>query len=359
MLELSTVRNTTHRASRVDAFETGRLSDFGDRVTGPSFVGWVLRPRALGAKGLSVTVFFHRFLEYRESFHLDRRAVPGTNVFFLPTDGNTDLSGDSLGLGLGWRVNPRLAFGLSGKLEGLAIRTFTTRSDIFDPTLVVNIQQIDDEDWAPAFTLGGVFSPIARRPELRVGVSYSYNPAFEFREEFDSVNAGQRVAVAGYPRTIELHVPDRLSFGLARAGVRLTAAVDVAFQKYSELGGRTTTLLPQVGDISRDAFTVRNTWSVHAGIEWKLMETRNMYLRAGVLTAPTHAYRYAGDTGSPSRVALAYAFNSRPETTDVGWAVGLGHNFPSTGAAKVKATLAWTKVPGQSNEALIALSLFH
>jgi hypothetical protein len=359
MLELSSVRNTTERAARADAFETGRFSNFGDRVTAPSYVGWVLRPRVLGARGLSVTAFYHRFLTYRESFHLDRRAVPTTNVFFLPTDGNTDLSGNSLGLGLGWRVNPRLAFGLSGKMVGMHMRTFTTRSDIFDPTLVVNIQQIDDEDWSPAFTVGGVLAPIRGRPGLRLGVSYSYNPAFALRETFDAVNGGQRVAVNGYPRTIDLHVPDRLSFGLARAGVRLTAAMDLAFQRYSELAGDTSTLLPQVGDISRSVFTVRNTWSVHAGVEWKLMEARNTYLRAGVLTAPTHAYRYSGDASSPGRVALGYAFNSLPETTDVGWAVGLGQNFPWTGAAKVKATVAWTKTPGQSSEALISLSLFH
>jgi long-chain fatty acid transport protein len=358
MLEVSTLRNITERAAREDDFATGSSARFGDRVTAPSFLGWVLRTRGLAAKGLNLTFFYHRFLSYEESFHLDRRAVPGTQVFFLPTDGDTDLSGESFGLGVGWRLGAKLGLGVSGKVERMHVRTHTTRSDIFDPNVVVNVQEIDDQDVAPGFTLGGVWAPFRDHPELRAGISYSYNPAFHLREEFDDVADGVRTPVAGYPRTLKASVPDRVSVGLARAGARLATAIDVGYERYSELAAGST-LLPQVGEIPRDAFRVRDVWSVHAGLEWKVLAAGRTYLRAGVFTAPTHSFRYTGARDTPAGLALFYAFDSKPESTTVAWSVGAGQHFFKDGASKFKATLAFTSIPGQSNEALISLSLLH
>jgi long-chain fatty acid transport protein len=358
MLEVSTLRNITERAAQEDDFATGSSTRFGDRVTAPSFLGWVLRTRGLAAKGLNLTFFYHRFLSYEESFHLDRRSVPGTQVFFLPTDGDTDLSGESFGLGVGWRVGGKLGLGLSGKLERMHVRTHTTRSDIFDPSLVVNVQEIDDQDLAPGFTLGGVWAPFRDHPELRAGTSYSFNPSFRLREDFDDVADGVRTPVAGYPRTLKASVPDRVTVGLARAGVRFTAAVDVAYERYSELADEST-LLPQVGEIPRDAFRVRDVWTAHAGLEWKVLATGRTYLRGGVFTSPTHTYRYTGARDTAGGLALFYAFDSKPESTAVGWSVGAGQNFLKNGSTKFKATLAFTSISGQSSEALISLSLLH
>jgi long-subunit fatty acid transport protein len=238
------------------------------------------------------------------------------------------------------------------------VLTSTTRGDIFDAARVVNAQEIDDTDWAPAFAVGAVWSPFRGRPSLRMGLSYSYNPSFDLEERFDAVYGAERVPVAGYPRVLRLSVPDRLSLGFAHAGVRLRVAADAVFQRHSELA-RNSTLLPQVGEIPRELFAVRDTWSAHAGVDWKVLEAHNTYLRAGVYTAPTHAFRYTGPSSDDGRLALSYAFNSRPERTAVGWSVGAAQNFPPSGAARVKVSVAWTRVASQSDEALISLSWFH
>jgi len=356
MLEVSAPRTYTRRGAAEDSFATGSTETFGDRVYVPSFVGIVLRPRVLREKGLVLTAFYHDYLNYRESFDLGRRSVPGTSVFFLPTSGSTDLSGESLGLGLGWRFGS-FGVGASAKLDRLGMQTYTTRGDIFDPDLVTNIQEIHGHDWSFGVVAGAAWAPIPGHRSARIAFTYSYNPRFDFVETFDNVYDQRRVTVDGYPRTLSISVPDRLSMGVADILGPVTAAFDVVLDRYSELSGDRSSLLPQVGEIPRADFEIRDVWSVHLGVDW--LVTGRTHLLGGVFTAPTHAYRYTGPTDSAAGIALDYAFNSLGESTAVAWSVGIGQGFKFGGIEKLRAVFAWTDTPGQTNEAIFSIVLLH
>ena len=356
MFEMSAPRSITRRAAAEDSFSTGSFETFGDRVYVPSFLGAVLRPRGLRSRGLALTAFYHDYLSYRESFNLARRAVPGTLVYFLPTAGRTDLSGESLGLGLGWRLGS-VGVGVAGKADRLRIRALTTRGDIFSPDLVVNVEEIDDDDWSVGAVVGGAWAPLRARPSARIGFSYSYNPRFSLRETFDDVHGQERTPVPGYPRVLTVSVPDRLSLGVADIVGPVTVAADVVFERYSELSGSRSTILPQIGDVPRSAFVIRDAWSVHAGIDWNPRGRTHIF--GGVFTAPTHAYRYAGPTDTHGGTALDYAFNSQPESTATGWSLGFGQGFKFGGVERLRATFAWTSTPAQSDEAVISIVLLH
>jgi hypothetical protein len=189
-------------------------------------------------------------------------------------------------------------------------------------------------------------------------VAYSFNPSFQLEERFDLVAGGQRIAVEGYPRRLEIDVPDRLSLGLAAARGPVTAAIDVAFESYSQLGGSKSTLLPKVGEVPREDFEVRDVWGVHVGVDWMLggipAKTR---LLAGLFTSPSHAFRYKGEISAPSGRALDFAFNGRPESTTIGWSVGIGRSFGSVADPKLRVAFAWRMAAAQMNEAVISLVL--
>jgi hypothetical protein len=356
MFEMSAPRSITRRAAAEDSFSTGSLETFGDRVYVPSFLGAVLRPKGLRSKGIALTAFYHDYLSYRESFELARRAVPGTTAYFLPTAGQTDLSGLSLGMGLGWRVGS-VGLGVAAKADRLRIRTFTTRGDIFSPEVVVNVEEIDDDDWSVGVVLGGAWAPIPARPSARIGFSYSYNPRFSLHETFDDVYGQERTPVPGYPRVLTVSVPDRWSLGVADILGPVTAAADVVFDRYSELSGTRSTLLPQVGEVPRGDFVIRDVWSVHVGLDWNVVGRTHVY--GGVFTAPTHAYRYTGPSDTVAGIALDYAFDSQPESTATGWSFGVGQGFKFGGMERLRATFAWTSTPGQSDEAVISVVLLR
>lgn len=352
-LDISSLRSITYRASTVDAFATGERHPFGDRVNGPSFAGVVCRSEKVGAIG----AFYSRFLQYEETFDLPRRSVPGTQSYFLATDGASSLKGETFGLSFAREINESVLLGASLRMSRLGMDITTRRRDIINPESVTNIQNIDDSDWAPSVVLGAVLRPFKAKAK-RLGVSWAYNPAFKLAESFDSIGPnGERTPVAGYPRTLVLNVPDRVAVGYAQTWGRgasasqVTAEADLIFERYSELGGRNSTLLPDLPGFPRSDFTVRNVWSPRAGVEWR---HSRLALLAGVRLVPSHSFRYTGDTSSTAGRALDYAFNAAAQGTVVGWSGGASYSLTSP-KISLGAAFRWT--PKRNSEATISLAL--
>ena len=297
--EIDSSQASTPRLAARDSLLTGATVASGDRITAPAFASMVFRPGASRQSGgassdpqkgdsrLSLTLFAQTFLNYRESFQLQRRAVPETSLFFLPLKGTLDLKGRSFGAAGGVQIGERLGLGLSLRASILQFDTQTERGDIFLPDLVTNVQEINDDDWAVGATAGVLWKIVddPKRPAVRAGVAYTYNPAFTMTEQFDQVAGTDRVPVPGFPRELTISIPDRLAVGVSAHWDRLVLSAELDWDRYSELSGDSTSLIPDIDGFRRSDFQVRDVTSVHFGGEyqWPVGRLVDLKLRGGLL----------------------------------------------------------------------------
>jgi hypothetical protein len=377
-LELSSSRPTTHRLAAADSFETGMTDVFGERQTALGFASIAFK-----TKSISWTLFTQNFLDYRESFRLALRRVPGTNHAFLPLRGDIDFDGRSYGAAAGARLGSRLGVGASFRLLQLDFRTLTERGDVFLPDVITNVQEIEDTDWGvggvagilwtayePAPGVGADGQPAApprNRPRLTLGANYVFNPSFGFVEQFDELVGDERRPVPGFPRTLNVSIPDRLSVGMAahwpQTGLLASAQLD--WDQYSELGGGRSNLIPDVGEFRGAAFRVRDVVSVRAGAEYErpLGTLSLIRVRGGVFSAPSHGFRYTGELDTSMGRAMDRAFNMLGEETRVGWSAGLGFRRRRLSGGDVAVVrdaftinLAYQRTPGLVSEFVASLA---
>lgn len=329
--EVKSTSFSTLRFAKADAFATFQTQAFGERVTGPSFFSLVRHSKS---HGFSFALFGQEYLRYEENFSLELRRIPGTTHYFFPVEGSLKLTGSNWGMAVARKLGFRLALGVSLKLSVLSMRGRTERGHIFDtrldPARLTNIQQVDDRDYAFGMGAGILWQAFQGDPSgtlasLNLGASYSWNPRFSVEEQYSSVtDSGALEPVPGYPRRLEISVPDRLALGLAARffGSRLTLATDVVWMRYSELGGSHSSIIPDIGEYRREEFQAEDQIEVQMGAEMAL--GRHLRLRAGAYSVPSHRLRYEGETETITGRGLELTFNLGRNTTQWAGTAGVG-----------------------------------
>lgn len=354
MVEGAAPRYLTTRASTQNAFVTGEQSTTGDRTFIPAHFAFV---RAKPGRSWVFTGFVSTFLSYSESFSLERRQIPDSNVYFLPTDGVSRLSGRTLGLGVGWRgVGGRLGVGVSGRLQRLKLDVDTRRGDIFDvvldPTRLSNVENIHGADWRFGLVAGAawVVPGVGRR--FRVGASYTYNPTFRFTEEQTYADGS---SVAGFPRAIRLSLPDRAAVGFSFVPFSIgdreaLVVVEIDRTRHSELAGTHSTLLPDIPGFPPADFSVRDTTDLHVGARLGVSESTRLLL--GLRTVQGHSFNYNGEQTTTTGRALELAFDFISDRRRIGYSAGLSRAF-----GPLEGTVSWDVVPNHSSEVSISFVL--
>ncbi len=374
MVEVSAARYLTERAALEDAFATGARSTSGNRTVIPSFVAV-----AHSINSLTLTAFKSTFLSYSEDFNLQRRRVPDTGVYFLPTDGRVRLAGDTLGVGLGWRLLarpvrkpespddqpedvPRLGVGMSARLQALRFDVDTRRGDVFDrilePSRLSNVEAIHDEDWSAGLAVGVAWLAAVKH-RVQLGASYTYNPNFTVGETLKFADGSP---VDGFPRSVRISVPDRASIGASMEPFggtdprnpkeEITFAVEAAYERHSELASPGSTLLPNIPGIAPGDFTIRDVTDLHLGlvVPGRFIKLPSLQLLLGARSVQGHSFDYRGSTDTPSGRALALAFDFVPDRRAIGYSCGL-----RVRRGRLDATAAFEFVNRVSSEASVSL----
>jgi hypothetical protein len=183
--------------------------------------------------------------------------------------------------------------------------------------------------------MGGVLVKPLRG--LSLGASFYGGASFDLQTrlygsflEGSSLDDLQDIVLTGTVKPVQYVIPQRLGMGIAwRAHDRFTLIADASRIWYSQqISDRFLIVDFQAAafGLSRNNFTVRDVWEVHAGAEFRIYRSSlTLALRSGVFTDPDHRMRFRSEgAASVASTLLAYRFNSVSDKTDVGATFGCG-----------------------------------
>jgi long-subunit fatty acid transport protein len=316
-------------------------STFGDTT---SSIGFLSLSAPVGDR-LAVAFTRHEFLRHHESFTLDPRPIPNSDLTFFPVEGRTEFTGVSYAGSVAVTVSPIVRLGFTLSYDTLSAESEATRFDFVFPTpdpfsartnpnLTANRTDIDENASGLSAIVGVLIVPNDR---VTIGVQYAKGATFEVDEtlrsnpDFDfGVNAPLEIpttdeGVPLFPKTVTINVPDRIGFGVAvRPTPRLLAAVDIVRIGYSSLTDDFTLIFSE-SELDVDDFEVDDVTEFHAGAEYLVVPgDRRLFVRAGLFTSPDHSTRYLGTGNADGVVTQIAKYNLLPRETDVVGSFGVG-----------------------------------
>lgn len=273
------------------------LEDSGQNINSPAFLSFVYP-----SERWRFAFFRQEFLNYKESFILQRVSIPGASTFFPATSVSGEFLGANYGGAIAYQFSTKLLLGASAKLSELKVHT--ARKTPFTSV-------VDSTSYGLSFTLGALINPMGF---FTVGVTYEKNARFQY-------TLSQSVS----PHTVDfsIRVPDRFGFGLAvRPVSHITLVSDLVYIQYSQLADDFTVVNFDLDPID---FAIDNEIELHIGAEGTF-KAGNQYLaiRGGLFTNPDHALQYIGPVTPGFRTAVNVFFNSRNRDTQIGYTVGGG-----------------------------------
>jgi len=307
----------SERLSAADSLITHQPTTTTNDINSFSFVSISVPIKSRLAVGFSV----HRFLDYVETYSLAARSIPNNTNAFFPVTGTVKFGANSFGASVAFMVTNSFRVGATVAADRLEADALSKRYS-FDKTIVRNETSINDSQSGTSFTLGGLYRSTSDK--VSVGFSYHKSPRFNTQANLriNSANTSANVLTnaPGFPKDVEINVPDRFGFGVAlRPASKLLVAVDVVRTKYSSLSENMTIVFSPETVRSTD-YDTPDTTEVHVGAEFiagSLMG-KPLFLRGGVFTNPNHVTSYVGNDVAEK------AFYSLPHKDDTRGTVGAG-----------------------------------
>jgi long-chain fatty acid transport protein len=320
------------RLALPNSLSTGETSRFGDEVDYISFAN-IAAP--LGGRA-TVAFTYHRFLNFKETFHLSPRPIPNTTQTYFPVDGSTDFRGEEFGGSLALKLHEGFSLGVT--ISGATLRaaaTATRRGFTTGPSgrqespVIANRTSISSRDNGVGGAIGFLGGPWQG---VSVGLRYSHGAKFGLQENH-SVNPGfptinsPLTPLPSWPKGITFDVPNRLGGGLAYRPEwlsRLLIVADIARTRYSDLTRDFTLVFTSPG-LTAQNYEIVDANELHFGGEWNLIRgERLLYLRAGGLTNPDHGLSYKPTGNAQTDVFENALYNTRSRRTELGYTVGIG-----------------------------------
>jgi hypothetical protein len=321
--EFKNTKLTFERLSRSGSLKSRELSSNSVDIAGVSFAS-VSVP--VGSR-LAVAFSLHRFLDYQEPISFESREVPNTDPPYtlFPVSGHANFAATAFGGSVAYMVTDTLRVGVTAAANRLEVDTVATRRN-FAPSNAINSEtSVQESQMAMSVIVGLLF----RLPDdkITIGGSYVRSPRFTIQETL--VNSSLQ-PVAGFPKPVEINVPNRLGAGIAiRPNSKLLLAGDIVRVNYSSLTKNTTIIFFE-GLVSNTAFVTPDIFELHAGAEYSAysMKGNTLLIRGGVFTDPAHLVRFTGAQGSSPDAKIAFAFNqaaySQPGKDKTRGTVGAG-----------------------------------
>ena len=317
----STTLDVDRLASR-NSLTTLVPTTFSSTINSVSFLS-ISKP--IGQK-FAVAFTRHEFLNYRETFNLDVRAIPNhpTGNLFFPVNGSSDFKGVDYAGSIAVALNDRLKVGASLSFNQLSAKASASRFG-FDPNLnetneLQNKTVIDDNASAMGATVGVLLQP---NPKVSVGIQFAKGPHFTVSED---VLNGSNLSFDGFPVDVHINVPTRIGFGLAaRPSSRLLVAFDIVRIGYSSLAKDFTVIFDSDLLTAAD-YAIDDVVEVHAGGEYLILTsgTHRVFVRGGVFSSPDHRTKFLGSNDPALEAVWNATYNLLPRKTDVVGTVGAG-----------------------------------
>jgi long-subunit fatty acid transport protein len=294
------------------------------------------------AVGFSV----HRFLDYRETFSLETRAIPNSpgNFAFFPVAGSGEFRALSFGGSIAFQVTRGLRLGTtiagnSFKANSNATR-YRFRNDLSRSNIIVNQSSIDDTQNAISASIGALYKA---NDMVSLGFSYGKSPRFKTSENlmYNPGNA-ENLALATnqpllafpgtpppFPKEVAINVPDHFGFGVSiRPASTVVIAADVVRMKYSSLTKNTTIIY--ASPVTGAEFETPDVTEIHFGGEfnvYNMMQKHPIFVRAGVFRNPNHLVNFTGTSDVEANALNRAKYNLLPRKDDVRGTVGVGFVF--------------------------------
>lgn len=275
-------------------------TDYDKTASGLSFISY-----AYPAKNTTVTIFRHQLMNAKADFtwhEVDTYDPDPANWTNQESYISADTQINTIGVGLGTKLNDKLSLGLAVGLAQLDYKTTTFRYTEVGGILTPNSKEVgDSSDNAEQYTLSLLWNVAG---ELNLGLVYRQGPKFTISKstwEFDPTANDGYGAWRGlrYQSESEFKVPDVYGLGLSyRFEPNLTVAVDASYVKYSQL------IAEFIGDenstfqlTQMDGFNLDDEYEFRLGLEYVLdVAGSPVALRGGYYYRPDHRVYYTGNT---------------------------------------------------------------
>jgi long-subunit fatty acid transport protein len=364
-LEYKNTNLKVDRLAAVDSLQTKKPTTFSTDLNSLSFFSASM---PIGqAKRIAIGFTYQQFLDYKESYNLQPRPIPGDSQrsAFRPVTGSADFTGVSYGVTVAAMASRMLDLGVTILGNTLNANSVATRDGInFGPTylsgnltdlsgtsIIANKEQIGEKKSAVSFGFGALLKP---SDKFSIGVNYVKGPKFTVNENLLTnsgfPNTNQALAtfipssiVPAFPRAVHLNVPNRFGVGLAaRPSPRWTFAFDAVHIDYSSLSDNFTLIFNDtftlangttVPELTGKEYSIPNVTETHFGAEFNLLTGSNpLFIRGGFFTNPDHTVRFNGFSSSTlpaTEVSDVNAsenatYNTLPRKTDVRGTIGAG-----------------------------------
>ena len=324
---------------------------FGDYVTTPSFLSYVLP-----LKRLTASFYRHSVQDYRESFGFAERALPGGDSNFEDgAFGTIVAESENIGVSGAFVVHPRLSIGGSWAYSTLSLssRARSASPELRDGVIIEsnprNGTDTIDFDSAQSVVVGVLYKP---HRTLSVGGTYHKRVGFEVDTTLFGAflrtrvpgdpNTRESVTRTGDKFTVDYVMPSRWALGASwRALPTFTVLADLARINYSERITDRFLIVdfqdPDAGLIKDEEtrvckqpcnFSISDVFETHVGAEYRWYRPRfTMAFRGGMFSDPDHPLRFQSGGNNPTHPAdaiLNFRFNTQQPETHYGFTAGWG-----------------------------------
>lgn len=281
-------------------------TDYDKNAAGLSFLSY-----AYPAKNTTVTIFRHQLMNAKADFVWHELGHDNGNPINQESYVSSDTQINTLGVGLGTKLNDKLSLGLAVGLAQLDYQATTFRYTEVGGLLTPSSKEVGDgSDNAEQYTASLLWNVVG---ELNLGLVYRQGPKFKVNKsswEYGNISTDQQGnPITGwrnlrYQTEAEFKVPDVYGLGLSyRFEPNLTVALDANYVKYSQLieefigEGKSTSTAFQLQQM--EGFNLDDEWEFRLGLEYVLDVTGTpLALRCGYYYRPDHRVYYTGNDAS-------------------------------------------------------------
>jgi long-chain fatty acid transport protein len=324
---------------------------FGEYVTSPSFLSYVLP-----LKRLTASFYRHTVQDYRESFGFAERALPGGDSNFEDgAFGTIVAESEKIGVSGAFVAHPRLSIGGSWAYSTLSLASRARsasperRGDVIIESNPRNGTDTIDADSAQSVVVGVLY-----KPHRTVSVGGTYHKRVTFQADTTLFGDFLRTRVPGDPTTresvtrtgdkftVDYVMPSRWALGASwRALPTFTVLADWSRINYSERLTDRFLIVdfqdPDAGLIKDEEtrvckqpcnFSISDVFEAHAGAEFRWYRPSfTMAFRGGMFSDPDHPLRFqsgGNNLDHPADPILNFRFNTQQPKTHYGFTAGWG-----------------------------------
>lgn len=299
-------------------------SDYDKTASGLSFISF-----AYPAKNTTVTIYRHQLMNAKADFvwhEIDTHDPNPANWLDSDTYVDSDTQVNTLGVGLGTKLNDRLSLGLSVGLSQLDYKTTSFRyQEVAGAMTPDSKEESNSNDSAEQYTISLLWNVAG---ELNLGLVYRQGPKFTVSKsswEYDPTANGGYGAWQGlrYQTDSEFKVPDVYGLGCSyRFAPNLTMVMDANYVKYSQLIAEFIGAQQSPFQLTQmEGFNLDDEWEFRIGLEYVLdLAGSPVALRGGYYYRPDHRVTYTGD---PSQIGSTAGYLVKDKDDHIG-SLGLG-----------------------------------